>query len=69
MMDVKMDFDPDHLTDMVLQEGLAAAKERAQFLRCQTHGEAPELKLDGANITVSACCQKFAEEVGEAIAD
>jgi hypothetical protein len=69
MIDVKMDFDPDDLPNMVLDEALATAKQRAQFMRCSTHGEAPELKLEGAQVTVSACCQKFAEEVGEAISD
>ena len=69
MIDVKMNFDPDDLENIVLQEGLAAAKERAASMQCKVHGEAPVLKLEGAQVTISACCDEFAEQVAEAVSD
>jgi len=68
-MDVRFDFDIDDLDSMVKNEAMAVAKERARGMRCKRHGQAPDLKLKGAQIVVDACCQKFADEVSSAISD
>jgi hypothetical protein len=66
---VTSDFDEIDLAEMARQKALSVAKERAGEMRCGVHGKEPDITLDGDKLHISACCQDFAAEVGEAVSD
>ena len=66
---VTSNFDQIDLAQMVRQKALEVGKSRARSMRCKTHGKPADITLDGDKLNVSACCQEFAEEVGNAVSD
>ena len=44
-------------------------KQQLQAMRCSTHGERPNVSVEGSNVRFSCCCSRFGDQVSERLAE